>query len=74
MLNQQIEFETSSKAEMKPKNQVQSAPPDTLIAAEEQVGGNKTGHQLMSMGDVERASCDLYQEMTEEEGEGESNK
>ncbi|CAG7566235.1 unnamed protein product [Fusarium equiseti] len=28
MLNQQIEFETSSKAEMKPKNQVQSALPE----------------------------------------------
>ncbi|RFN46998.1 hypothetical protein FIE12Z_8724 [Fusarium flagelliforme] len=68
------ELNTSSKGKMKPKNQFQSAPSDTFITAEGQVKRNKTGHQLMSMGDVEREWRDRYKRMTEEEREAESNK
>jgi len=74
MSNQQMKFKTSSKGGMEPKSQFRSPPSNTFIAAEEQVEGNKTGHQLMSMGDVEREWRDLYEKMTEEEREAKSNK
>ncbi|KAM0283655.1 hypothetical protein ACHAO9_009583 [Fusarium lateritium] len=73
-LNRQMESKMSSKGEIKPKSQSQSAASDAFITAEEQVEGNKTGHQLMSFEDFEKDWHDRNDKMTKEEQEAESNK